>query len=120
MSTETPFKIAVPDEAIALLKTKLEQTKFPDELEGAGQDYGVPLNDMQRLVAYWKGGYDWRKHEHQLNEELPQFARDIEVEGFGSINVHYVHKKSEVDSAVPLMFVHGCEYYCVFLFRHAS
>jgi len=60
-------------------------------------------------VAYWKDGYDWRKHEAQLNDELPQFTRDIEVEGFGLLNVHYVHKKSSVASAVPLLFVHGCK-----------
>ncbi|KAF9453156.1 alpha/beta-hydrolase [Macrolepiota fuliginosa MF-IS2] len=107
MSAETPFKIAVPDEEIALLKKKLELTRFPDELEDAGRNYGVPLKDIQRLVAYWKDGYDWKKHEAQLNEELPQFMRDIEVEGFGTLNVHYVHKKSSLPSATPLLFVHG-------------
>ncbi|KAF9453139.1 alpha/beta-hydrolase [Macrolepiota fuliginosa MF-IS2] len=107
MSTETPFKIAVPDDDIAFLRQKLDLTRFPDELENAGRDYGAPLGDIQRLVAYWKDGYDWRKHEAQLNEELPQFMQDIEVEGFGALSVHYVHKKSSVSSAIPLLFVHG-------------
>ncbi len=109
MSAERLFKISVPDEDIALLKKKLELTRFPDELENVGRDYGVPLKDVQRLVSYWKSGYDWKKHEAQLNEELPQFTRDIEVEGFGPLNVHYVHKKSSVPSAIPLLVVHGCE-----------
>ncbi|KXN83139.1 Putative epoxide hydrolase [Leucoagaricus sp. SymC.cos] len=104
---ETPFKIAVPDEEIASLKKKLELTRFPDEIEDAGRDYGAPLKDIQRLTAYWKDGYDWRKHEAQLNEELPQFTRDIEVEDFGTLNVHYIHKKSSLPSAIPLLFVHG-------------
>jgi hypothetical protein len=107
--TEAPFKIVVSDEDIALLKKKLELSRFPDELENVGRDYGAPLKDIQRLVAYWKDGYDWRKHEAQLNEELPQFTRDIEVEGFEFLNVHYVHKKSSMSSAIPLLFVHGCE-----------
>lgn len=110
MSTESPFTIAVPDEQILLLKQKLELARFPDELEEAGWSYGAPLKDVQRLAAYWKDGFDWRKHEALLNEELPQFTRDVEVEGFGSLNIHYVHKKSSVDSAIPLLFVHGCEY----------
>lgn len=109
MSTETPFKIAVPDESLASLKKKLDLTRLPDELENVGRDYGVPLKDIQRLIAYWKDGYDWKKHEAQLNEELPQFTRDIEVEGFGTLNIHYVHKKSSVPSAIPLLFIHGCE-----------
>jgi hypothetical protein len=114
MSTESPFRIAVTDEQISLLKKKLELARFPDELEEAGWSYGVPLKDVQRLAAYWRDGYDWKKHEAQLNEELPQFTRDIEVEGFGSLNVHYVHKKSTLDNAIPLLFVHGCE--CPFCF----
>ncbi|KAF9453151.1 alpha/beta-hydrolase [Macrolepiota fuliginosa MF-IS2] len=107
MSSETPFKIAVPDEDIVVLKQKLNLTRFPDELQDAGRDYGAPLSDIQRLVAYWKDGYDWRKREAELNAELPQFTRDIEVEGFGSLNVHYIHKKSSVSTAIPLLFVHG-------------
>lgn len=109
MSTETPFKITVLNENLNLLKTKLDLTRFPDEIEGAGRDYGVPLGDIQRLVTYWKDGYDWRKHEARLNEELPQFTRDIEVEGFGTLNIHYVHRKSTLSSAIPLLFLHGCE-----------
>jgi len=119
--TETPFRIAISDQDIDNLKKRLDLTRFPDELEDVGRDYGAPLRDIQRLVAYWKDGYNWRKHEAQLNDELPQFTRDIEVEGFGLLNVHYVHKKSSVASAVPLLFVHGCKlhpftlFYSIFL-----
>ncbi|KAF9568764.1 alpha/beta-hydrolase, partial [Agrocybe pediades] len=77
------------------------------ELEDAGWDYGVPLADVKRLVTRWKEGYDWRKHEKQINAELPQFTRDIEVDGFGKLNIHYVHKKSDGEDAIPLLFVHG-------------
>ncbi|KAK7045806.1 hypothetical protein VNI00_007209 [Paramarasmius palmivorus] len=101
------FKIAISDEALDLLKKKLELTCLPDEIEDAGWDYGAPLADIRRLVARWKDGYDWRKHEKALNEELPQFTRDIEVEGHGVLNIHYIYKKSSVKNAIPLLFVHG-------------
>ncbi|KJA17980.1 hypothetical protein HYPSUDRAFT_45697 [Hypholoma sublateritium FD-334 SS-4] len=107
MTTEEPYQIAVPDEAIALLRQKLALTVLPDELDEAGWDYGAPLADVRRLVARWTHGYDWRVHEAEINAELPQFTRDIEVDGFGALSVHYVHKKSEVASAIPLLFVHG-------------
>ncbi|EKM83184.1 hypothetical protein AGABI1DRAFT_69424 [Agaricus bisporus var. burnettii JB137-S8] len=106
-SNEKPFKITIPDEDLELLKTKLESTRFPDEIEDAKRDYGVPLADVQRLVAYWKDQFNWRDHETQLNEDLPQFTRDIEVEGFGTLNIHYVHRKSSVSTAIPLLFMHG-------------
>ena len=108
MTEEKPYQISVPDEAIALLRQKLALTVLPDELDEAGWDYGVPLADVRRLVARWTHGYEWRVHEAEINAELPQFTRDIEVDGFGALNVHYVHKKSDVASAIPLLFVHGC------------
>ncbi|KAF8073536.1 Alpha/Beta hydrolase protein [Lyophyllum atratum] len=107
MSTETPFKISIPDSQLSLLQQKLALTTFPDELQDANWAYGAPLADITRLVNRWKEGYDWRKHEAALNDELPQFTRDLDVDGFGTFNVHYVHKKSEVENAIPLLFVHG-------------
>ncbi|KAI0079393.1 alpha/beta-hydrolase [Panus rudis PR-1116 ss-1] len=104
--SEQPFTLHVPDSALEFLQKKLELTRLPDEIDGAGWDYGVPLSDIKRLVARWKNGYDWRASEKAINE-LPQFTRDIEVEGHGTLNIHYVHKKSEVENAIPLLFVHG-------------
>ena len=86
-----------------------------DELEDVGWDYGAPLADIRRLISRWKEGYhdDWRKHEAQLNAELPQSTRDIEEERHGTLNIQYIHKKSEVVDAIPLLFVHGCELYLI-------
>ncbi|ESK82567.1 epoxide hydrolase [Moniliophthora roreri MCA 2997] len=103
----SPFQIAIPDSSLDLLKKKLELSRLPDEIDEAGWNYGAPLADIRRLVTRWKDGYDWRKHEKALNEEMPQFTRDIEVDGHGVLNVHYVHKESKVRGAIPLLFVHG-------------
>jgi hypothetical protein len=111
--TETPFNIAIPDAKLALLHQKLKLSTFPDELEDSGWEYGVPLKDMRRLVEKWENGFNWKAHEAQINSELPQFTRDIEVEGHGTLNIHYVHKKSAVAGAIPLLFVHGCELFYI-------
>ncbi|ESK86351.1 epoxide hydrolase 1 [Moniliophthora roreri MCA 2997] len=105
---EVPFTIAVPEHKLESLGKKLEQATFPDELEDAQWKYGVPLADLQRLVARWKDGYNWRQEEADINLALPQFTRDIRVDDtHGALNVHYVHKKSENKNAIPLLFVHG-------------
>ncbi|KAF7357441.1 hypothetical protein MSAN_01340100 [Mycena sanguinolenta] len=75
------YKISVPDHLIDRLHQKLELATLPDELEGAGWDYGVPLADVKRLVARRSSGYDWRHHEEQLNATLPQFTRPVDVDG---------------------------------------
>lgn len=111
--TETPFTLAVPDSALELLRAKLALTRLPDELDGAGWEYGAPLADVRRLVARWQDAFDWRAHERTINDALPMFTRPLAVDGHGTLDVHYVHKRSEVPNAIPLLFVHGCE--CLFL-----
>jgi hypothetical protein len=64
--------------------------------------------DIKRLTEYWKNGFDWRHQEEQLNH-LPQFKTKVTVDGFGEINMHFVHQKSEHPNAIPLLFVHGCK-----------
>ncbi|KAJ7062254.1 Alpha/Beta hydrolase protein [Mycena amicta] len=105
--SESPFKIAIPDSALDSLRQKLALARLPDELDEAGWEYGVPLGDVRRLLERWQNGFDWRAQETKINEELPQFTRDIEVEGHGTLNIHYVHQKSERVDAIPLLFVHG-------------
>jgi hypothetical protein len=73
--SEHPFKISVPEEQLLLLRKKLDLVVFPDEVEDAGWDYGVPLADFKRLVARWKDGFDWRVQEASLNESLPVYSR---------------------------------------------
>lgn len=102
-----PFEIAVPDNELQLLKSKLSLTTFPDDIEGMSWDNGVPLEDVKRLSQYWMDGYDWKKHEERLNKDLPQFTLDIDVTGFGTLNIHFVYKKSRVRDAIPLLFFHG-------------
>ncbi|KAK7687110.1 hypothetical protein QCA50_009612 [Cerrena zonata] len=79
---EAPFTLAILDENLDLLRQKLDLVRFPDELENASWDYGVPLEDIKRLVKRWKDGFDWRASEASINS-FPQFTRDVEIEGFG-------------------------------------
>ncbi|KAH9029801.1 Alpha/Beta hydrolase protein [Lactarius deliciosus] len=106
MTSEQPFNIAVPDDALALLKRKLDDTCLPDEVNAAEWAYGAPLADIRGLVDRWKDGYDWHTHERKLNA-LPMFTRTIEVDRFGELSMHYVHQKSAAKGTIPLLFVHG-------------
>ncbi|KAG1902331.1 Alpha/Beta hydrolase protein [Suillus fuscotomentosus] len=107
MTSETPFQIDIPDEKLTILRAKLELASFPNELEDARWKYGAPLADIKRLTERWKNSYNWRKYEKEINEQLPMFTCDIDVDGFGVLNIHYVHKKSETVDAIPLLFCHG-------------
>ncbi|KAL8635480.1 MAG: hypothetical protein Q9228_007027, partial [Teloschistes exilis] len=106
MAPIEPFTISIPDEKLQQLSQKLATTTFPDELDEAGWDYGAPLADIKRLTKYWLESYDWRKAEAKINE-LPNYKTQIEIDGFGSIDIHFVHQKSAIEGAIPLLFSHG-------------
>lgn len=103
------YNISVPDRKVSELKNKLAAATFPDEPDDAGWNYGAPLQDVKRLAAYWRDGYDWRRHEEELNK-LPNFMTSIDIDGFGPLDIHLVHQKSEVKGAIPLLFSHGCRH----------
>ncbi|KAF6755764.1 hypothetical protein DFP72DRAFT_1118398 [Ephemerocybe angulata] len=100
MTSETPFAIAIPDRKLEALKARLELALFPDELDDAGLEYGAPLADAKRLAGHRKDSYlpKWREHEAKLNQELPQFTKEIEAERLGKFDIHYVHQRSTLQS----------------------
>ncbi|KAJ6443484.1 putative serine hydroxymethyltransferase, mitochondrial [Purpureocillium lavendulum] len=103
----TPFKIAVPEEAVRRLKEKLAAAAFTDETQFTDSwDYGAPLTDVKRLAERWRDGFDWRAQEAKLNQ-VPQFTTKVHVDGFGELNIHFVYKKSTRKGAIPLLFCHG-------------
>jgi microsomal epoxide hydrolase len=96
-----PFKIDVPQPVLDDLRHRLAHTRWPDEIESAGWDYGTNRAYLKQLAAYWQTDYDWRAQEAKLNE-FAQFT--AEVEGLG---VHFLHIEGKGPNPVPLLLVHG-------------
>lgn len=104
----SPFRISVTDSAIEQLRAKLSVASFADRVEFSDDwNYGAPLSDIQRLAKRWGDGFDWRKQEATLNQ-LPQFTTPIDVDGYGTLNIHFLHQRSSKAGSIPLLFVHGC------------
>ena len=96
-----PFEIHVSDLVLEDLADRLAATRFPDEIEATGWEYGMPMDYLRELVEYWRTEYDWRAHEAQLNE-LPHFRTRIDGQA-----IHFVHARSPHADALPLLLVHG-------------
>ena len=108
MAAPKPFTIDIPQDKIDRLKQKLALAEFPDELEASEWDLGCPLSEIKTLTKAWQD-FDWRAAEKKLNE-FPQFHTDVEVDGFGPLDIHFIHQRAESHDAIPLLFVHGCRY----------
>jgi len=83
------------------LRERLAQTRWPDEIGGAGWDYGTNLEYLKALAAYWYHQFDWRAQEAKLNR-LAQFRTDID--GFG---IHFIHERGQGPNPLPLLLTHG-------------
>ena len=100
--TATPFKIEVPDAALADLRERLQRTRWPTDLmPGAGWTYGTNNAYLKELCAYWADGFDWRAQEAALNRH-DHYLR--EVDGF---RLHYIHAPGLGPDPLPLVFTHG-------------
>ena len=96
-----PFEIHVDDAVLDDLRARLDATRWPDEVDGAGWTMGSNLAYMKDLAAYWRDGYDWREQERRLNA-LPQFR--AEIDGLG---IHFVHIEGKGPDPFPLIVSHG-------------
>ena len=104
--TVTPFRIAVPDDELAALRAAIARTRWPDQVDGAGWDYGTELGYLQELVGFWADGFDWRARERVLNS-LPQFRAEVDAPGFDGFGVHFVHQPGVGPAPLPLVLTHG-------------
>ena len=94
--------MSVQQRYLDLTRQKLELTRLPREPRNtpAGWDLGVSKIQLEPLVDYWTENYDWRIREAFYNEALPQFRV-----GINGSRIHFVHRPSPAQNAIPLLFV---------------
>jgi pimeloyl-ACP methyl ester carboxylesterase len=96
-----PFRVDIPDEALADLRRRIAATVWPEKETVADASQGVQLATTQKLARYWGTDYDFRRLEAQLNV-LPQFQTEID-----GLDMHFIHVRSPHDNALPLIVTHG-------------
>jgi pimeloyl-ACP methyl ester carboxylesterase len=104
MSSETEirsFRVDMPDEAIADLRQRIADTRWPTRELVADRSQGVQLATLAELARYWAAEYDWRACEARLNA-LTQCKTEIDGQ-----DIHFIHAKSSHADALPLIITHG-------------
>ena len=100
MSTQ-PFTINIPQATLEDLRERLARTRWPDEVEGAGWDYGTNVGYLKELVDYWQHTFDWRAQEAKLNR-YAQFRAAID-----GVGIHFIHERGKGPDPTPLLLLHG-------------
>ncbi|MCC8936047.1 epoxide hydrolase [Bradyrhizobium sp. Arg68] len=96
-----PFRIAVTDDVLDDLRTRLRRTRWPEAELVHDWSQGAPLQWIQDVCRYWAEDYDWRKREAQLNR-FAQFTTEID-----GLDIHFIHVRSKHPEAKPLIITHG-------------
>src|SRR5450755_4410487 len=95
-----PFHMDIPQATLDDLRERLARTRWPDEVQGAGWDYGTNLDYLKALVAYWQNQFDWRAQEARLNQ-FAQFR--VEIDGFG---IHFIYERGQGPKPLPIILTH--------------
>jgi pimeloyl-ACP methyl ester carboxylesterase len=96
-----PFLVDIPEAALAKLRSRLAETRWPSRELVGGRSQGVQLAALRELARYWQAEYDWRRAEAKLNA-LPQFTTEID-----GVEIHFIHATSAHEDALPLIMTHG-------------
>jgi microsomal epoxide hydrolase len=99
--TFEPFEVTLEPAAIDDLRERLARTRWPDQLDGAGWDYGTERGWLQDVCAYWAEGYDFDGFLRRANAH-PQVVTTIDGQ-----RVHAIHARSPEPHARPLIVTHG-------------
>lgn len=96
-----PFQVHIPQAILDDLRERLARTRWPDEVESAGWDYGTNLGYLKELVDYWQHQYNWRAQEAMLNQHA-QFRAEID-----GVGIHFIHERGKGPNPTSIILTHG-------------
>ncbi|KAI0022439.1 Alpha/Beta hydrolase protein [Xylariomycetidae sp. FL0641] len=97
------FDPTISQSEVDRLWRKLKDTRIPEHpvVPDAGDDYGPPLEWIQKLYSYWTNDFDWSAAQHRISS-WKHHTTDI-----AGLTIHFVHQPSPRADAIPLLLVHG-------------
>ena len=101
MSEIKSFKIEIAEEDINELRGRIESTRWPEKETVNDWSQGTPLSYMKEVSEYWIKNYNWKEREKYYNS-FDQYITTID-----ELDIHFVHIKSEIENATPLIMSHG-------------
>ena len=96
-----PFRVHVEESVLSDLRTRIRDTRWPDESPAGAWEQGTDADYLRRLLAYWADEFDWREQERRLNE-LDHFRAELD-----GVRIHFVHERAQADRGTPLVLTHG-------------
>ena len=78
----TPFRIAMPDAALDELRAAIGRTRWPDQVEDAGWDYGTELGYRPGAGGLLGRRASTGARREQVLNSVPQYRTEVDAPGF--------------------------------------
>lgn len=95
------FDLDRQTQAMAELRRRLRATRWPDPGPVDDWSQGVPIAYLRDVCRYWSDEYDWDAALGRL------VAHPNLVTRIDGLDIHFIHSRSPVRDAVPLLLTHG-------------
>jgi pimeloyl-ACP methyl ester carboxylesterase len=92
-----PFSQAAVDD----LRSRLQQTRWPETVSEAGTSLGMNRDFLIDLCHYWINTFDWKSQLDRL--AAFRHFRYPAKEGY----IHFIHQRGHGPSPMPLILTHG-------------
>ena len=90
------FDVHISDEEIDSLHSKIQLTRWPDEINDEKWSHGTSMSFLKKLSDHWLNEFNWRYHEKQINE-----AGSYKFKTQSGLKLHFLHSKSNNKNAIP-------------------
>ena len=96
-----PFSIPFSQSAVDDLRSRLRQTRWPDEIPGANWEYGVDLSFLQQICEYWRDRFDWKAQVERFSA-FHHYRYSSE-----KTEIHFIRERGKGPAPIPLILTHG-------------
>ena len=87
MAHLTPYHLDISEDTIATIKARVASYPWHEMPDDGGWDYGVNLDYMKEICAYWVEEFDWYKQQEAINR-FNQFTAPVD-----GVALHFIHEK---------------------------
>jgi pimeloyl-ACP methyl ester carboxylesterase len=95
------FAIPYSPAAVEDLRTRIQRTRWPDEIPNSNWTYGFDLKFLTELCMYWSESFDWKAQIDRISAF--SHYRFQANEG----KIHFIHERGKGPAPMPLILTHG-------------
>ena len=97
----TDFNVNFTEKEISPIYQKIKDYPWNSIPDLEGWEHGTNKTYLKELCDYWINGFDWQKHEVEINK-FQNFVSNVD-----GIDIHFIKEKGTSPNSKPLLLMHG-------------